>query len=91
VISIRNPHPANPEKSAAPSTATSPSAPAADDPMKQGAHTYLGHKIGRANRLMSKLGRLEKIRAEVWLSVFPRDSAILAAKRVKIARHTAKR
>jgi hypothetical protein len=40
---------------------------------------------------MSKLGRLEKIRAEVWLSVFPRDSAILAAKRVKIARHTAKR
>jgi hypothetical protein len=59
--------------------------------MKQGAHTYLGQKIGRANRLLSKLGRLEKIRAEVWLSVFPRDSAILASKRVKIARHTARR
>jgi hypothetical protein len=59
--------------------------------MKQGAHTYLGQKIGRANRLMSKLGRLEKIRAEVWLSVFPRDSTILASKRVKIARHTAQR
>ena len=57
--------------------------------MKQGAHTYHGHKIGRADRLLSKLGPLAKIRPEVWLSVFPRDSAILAAKRVKIVRQSA--
>ena len=31
-------------------------------------------------------GRIEKIRAEVRISVFPRDSAVLASKRVKIAR-----
>ena len=45
--------------------------------MKQGAHTYHGQKIGRADRLLSKLGRLEKIRPEVWLSVFPSDETPL--------------
>jgi hypothetical protein len=44
--------------------------------MKQGAHTYHGHKVGRANRLLSKLRPLAKIRREVWLSVFPIDPAL---------------
>ena len=44
--------------------------------MKQGAHTYHGHKVGRANRLLSKLGPLAKIRREVWLSVFPSDPGL---------------
>ena len=47
--------------------------------MKQGAHTYHGHKVGRANRLLSKLGPLAKIRREVWLSVFPSDPALSAS------------
>ncbi len=46
--------------------------------MKQGAHTYHGQKIGRADRLLSKLGPLAKIRPEVWLSVFPGDQALTA-------------
>ena len=48
--------------------------------MKQGAHTYHGQKIGRADRLLSKLGPLAKIRPEVWLSVFPSDQALTAPK-----------
>lgn len=46
--------------------------------MKQGAHTYHGQKIGRADRLLSKLGPLGKIRPEVWLSVFPSEPALTA-------------
>ncbi|MFM8365139.1 MAG: hypothetical protein ACKOAS_08310 [Verrucomicrobiota bacterium] len=53
--------------------------------MKQGAHTYHGHKIGRADRLLSKLGPLAKIRPEVWLSVFPGDQALTTAKNQKPA------
>ena len=48
--------------------------------MKQGAHTYHGQKIGRADRLLSKLGPLAKIRPEVWLSVFPGDQALTGKK-----------
>jgi len=47
--------------------------------MKQGAHTYHGRKVDRANRLLSKLGPLAKIRREVWLSVFPSDPALTAS------------
>lgn len=51
--------------------------------MKQGAHTYHGHKIGRADRLLSKLGPLAKIRPEVWLSVFPSEPALTTPKNQK--------